>query len=90
MRGYHTYRDIWATVVGEELLCQSEVGNRVDNFAVAGRNRYKCVIAAGLTEEDKDSLGAGRTSTVLNSKRSISGTSKQTDPRVEISQFLFS
>ena len=30
-----------------------------------GRNRYKRVIAAGLMEEDKDSLGAGRTSTVL-------------------------
>ena len=31
MRGYHVYKDIWATVVGEE----SEDGNRADPFAVA-------------------------------------------------------
>ena len=55
VRGYHTYKDIWAAVVGEELPCQREVGNQVDTFAVA----------AGLTEADRDPLGAGRTSTVL-------------------------
>ena len=71
MRGYHTYKDIWAAVLGEELLYKREIGNWVDTFAVVepdfrcGRNRYKCVIAVGLTEEDKDPLGAGRTSTVL-------------------------
>ena len=32
---YHTYKDIWAAVLGEELPCQTEVGNRVDTFAVA-------------------------------------------------------
>ena len=35
MRGYHTYKDIWAAVVGEELPYQREVRNRVDTFAVA-------------------------------------------------------
>ena len=35
VRGYHTYKDIWAAVLGEELLCQRETGNRVDTFAVA-------------------------------------------------------
>ena len=35
VRGYHTYKDIWAAVVGEELPCQREVRNRVDTFAVA-------------------------------------------------------
>ena len=35
MRGYHAYKDIWTAVVGEELPCQREVGNRVDVFAVA-------------------------------------------------------
>ena len=29
------YKDIWATVVGEELLCQHEDGNRADPFAVS-------------------------------------------------------
>ena len=28
------YKDIWATVVGEELPCQREDGNRADPFAV--------------------------------------------------------
>ena len=35
MRGYHVYKDIWATVVGEELPCQHEEGNRADPFVVA-------------------------------------------------------
>ena len=35
MRGYHVYKDIWATVVGEEFPCQREDGNRADPFAVA-------------------------------------------------------
>ena len=35
VRGYHVYKDIWATVVGEELPCQREDGNRADPFAVA-------------------------------------------------------
>ena len=35
VRGCHTYKDIWAAVIGEELPCQRKVGNRVDTFAVA-------------------------------------------------------
>ena len=35
MRGYYVYKDIWATVVGEELPCQREDGNRANPFAVA-------------------------------------------------------
>ena len=35
VRGYHVYKDTWATVVGEELPCQREDGNRADSFAVA-------------------------------------------------------
>ena len=35
MRGYHVYKDIWATVVGEELPCQHEDGNRANSFTVA-------------------------------------------------------
>ena len=38
VRGYNTYKDIWAAVVGEELPCQREVRNRVDTFAV--RNQH--------------------------------------------------
>ena len=35
VRGYHTYKHIWAAVYGEELPCEREAGNRVDAFAVA-------------------------------------------------------
>ena len=35
MRGYYAYKDVWAAVHGEELPCQSEVGNWFDSFAVA-------------------------------------------------------
>lgn len=35
VRGYHTYKDIWTAVLGEELLCKREVDNRVDVFSVA-------------------------------------------------------
>ena len=35
MRGYHAYKDTWATVHHEELSCERETGNRVDAFAVA-------------------------------------------------------
>ena len=34
MRGYHVYKDIWATVVGEEFPCQREDGNRAIAVAV--------------------------------------------------------
>ena len=58
VRGYHTCRDIWAAVLGEKGSWQPG--------RCFHRNRYKRIIAAGLTEEEKDPLGAGRTSTVLN------------------------
>ena len=35
VRGYHAYKDIWETSVGEELPCQRVIGNRADPFAVA-------------------------------------------------------
>ena len=35
VRGYHAYKNTWATVHGEELPCERETGNRVDAFAVA-------------------------------------------------------
>ena len=35
VRGYHTYKDIWAASLGEELPCQREPSNRSDRFAVA-------------------------------------------------------
>ena len=35
VRDYHVYKDIWATVVGEEFPHQHEDGNRADPFAVA-------------------------------------------------------
>ena len=37
VRGYHNYKDIWVTVVGEleELSCRSKSTNEEDRFAVA-------------------------------------------------------
>ena len=36
IRGYHVYKAIWeATIDGELLLCEREVGNIHDTFAVA-------------------------------------------------------
>ena len=35
VRGYRTYKDIWAAVYGEELLCEREAGNWVNTFAMA-------------------------------------------------------
>ncbi len=35
VRGYHTYKDIWTAVVGEELPCQWERANPRDPFGVA-------------------------------------------------------
>ena len=35
VRGYHVYKDIWAAVHGETLLCRRETSNGHDPFAVA-------------------------------------------------------
>ena len=34
IRGYHVYKDIWSSVLDEELPCQRENGNISDPFAV--------------------------------------------------------
>ena len=33
--GYHEYRSVWSTVVGEELQCRIELSDPHDIFAVA-------------------------------------------------------
>ena len=33
--GYHTYQSVWDAPTGETLLCEREVGNVHDTFAVA-------------------------------------------------------
>ena len=35
VRGYHIYKDIWDTLIGEELSCEREGANYADPFAVA-------------------------------------------------------
>ena len=37
IRGYHVYKEIWNAKLDEELMCETEVGNRWDTFAVAMR-----------------------------------------------------
>ena len=34
IRGYHVYKNIWSSVLDEELPCQKETGNTSDPFAV--------------------------------------------------------
>ena len=35
IQGYHVYKEVCNAEVNEELLCEREVGNRSDTFAVA-------------------------------------------------------
>ena len=35
VRGYHVYKDVWAAVVGEKLVCRRERGNSRDFYAVS-------------------------------------------------------
>lgn len=35
IRGYHVYRNVWSSVLDEELPCQRETGNISDPFAVS-------------------------------------------------------
>lgn len=35
IRGHHVYKDMWGAGIGEELLCEREVGNIADVCAVA-------------------------------------------------------
>ena len=35
VRGYHVYKDIWTTAIGETLICSREPSNTSDRYAVA-------------------------------------------------------
>ena len=35
IRGHHAYKDIWTPIVGEELMCQRELGNPSNPFAMS-------------------------------------------------------
>lgn len=35
IRGYHIYKDVWKSSVGEQLLCEIEENNRQDSHTVA-------------------------------------------------------
>ena len=35
IRGYHIYKDIWSSTVGEHLICERETLNSTDRYAVA-------------------------------------------------------
>ena len=35
VRGYHIYKEIWESSVGEQLICEIEETNRYDSHAVA-------------------------------------------------------
>ena len=35
MRGYHIYKDVWRTAVGEDVECERDTNNAHDRYAVA-------------------------------------------------------
>ena len=35
IRGYHVYKDVWTPVIGEEMICQCELGNLRDPIVVS-------------------------------------------------------
>ena len=35
VHGYHVYGENWIAVLGEELICEQEIGNMVNYYAVA-------------------------------------------------------
>ena len=35
IRGHHVYKDVWTLVIGEELMCQRELGNLKDLFTMS-------------------------------------------------------
>ena len=35
IRGYHVNKDIWSAVLGEHLVCEREISNQHDMYAVA-------------------------------------------------------
>ena len=41
IRGYHAYKNIWVTIIGEILFCEQEPGNEEDHFAVADHQLLK-------------------------------------------------
>ena len=44
LQGYHEYQMIWNNpIVGEELVCNRELGNIHDPYAVAAKKKTICV-----------------------------------------------
>ena len=43
VKGYHTYKDIWASEVGESPIAQIEPNNPVDKQAVCIRKFMRCL-----------------------------------------------
>ena len=40
VRGYHIYKRVWTATFGEELMCQRELKNSIDEYAVAHSKKY--------------------------------------------------
>ena len=55
VRGYHVYKDIWAAVIGEELVCSREPTNMADRYAVAVL-KQETIIIWTLGKEDLESV----------------------------------
>ena len=89
VRGYHVYGEIWTATLGEELFYSPEVGNVVDQYAVAVKKesgkrldichgKFRACVACLFSEEEKSQLPSpaiGHSVTVQ--VRSLHGLLKQ-------------
>ena len=41
IRGYHIYKDMWSSTVGEHLMCERETLNLTDRYAVADYHSFE-------------------------------------------------
>ena len=41
IRGYHIYKDMWSSTVGEHLMCEREMLNLTDRYAIADRCSFE-------------------------------------------------
>ena len=69
VRGYHIYKDIWATVLGCRVAMPEGSRQLGQYFRCSRGPNFHCghkgIIAMGLTEEYNDPPRAGKTSMVL-------------------------
>ena len=60
IHGYHIYKEIWNSAVGEHLICERETLNPTDRYAMAGISKLACVIVHEGTDAANGPFGSGK------------------------------